>query len=86
MWVKGEFLEDARISDYDIYVKLSHLGEAENFLHLSVLNEALQSDKNLAVVLPSVKVVSGENTNFLDPMEYLLCIHTLMSPSLSPVR
>ena len=49
-------LEDARMSDYDIYVKLSRLGEAEKFLHLSVLNEALQSDQNLAVVPPSVKV------------------------------
>ena len=49
-------LEDARMSDYEIYVKLSRLGEAEKFLHLSVLNEALQSDQNLAVVPPSVKV------------------------------
>ena len=38
-------LEDA--CEYDIYVKSSHLGEDEKYLHLSALNEALQ-DQNLA--------------------------------------
>jgi len=35
---------------------LFRLGEDEEYLHLSALNEALQTDQNLAVVPPEVKM------------------------------